>query len=175
MAKSITAPVGRLGALNLMSDVKVVQELLNQVPMASGGPNLKLIVNGNCGTDTNDAIQCFQMRHFGFSGADGRVDPGGPTLKKLNEFDTPGSPGTLPYDAGQLIGKIERFLGSVDVVSFAGDGQTRQPARVGMTLRSNMLVRNNDHNSGVWIRLASGQRIAMTGSAVSMLTFDSAH
>jgi hypothetical protein len=44
-------------------------------------------VDGKCGTKTKKAIQLFQLHHFGWSGADGRVDPGQQTLAKLNEFD----------------------------------------------------------------------------------------
>lgn len=90
MAKSITASVGRMGGVNFPNDVKVVQALLNNVPQASGGPPVKLQADGSCGPKTMDAIQKFQMRHFGFAGADGRVDPNGRTLAKLNEFDSGG-------------------------------------------------------------------------------------
>lgn len=38
------------------------------------------------GPKTNGAIQSFQLKHFGWSGADGRVDPGRQTLAKLNEL-----------------------------------------------------------------------------------------
>jgi hypothetical protein len=43
-----------------------------------------------CGPRTVGAIQNFQVRQLGFKMADGRVDPGGPTLKKLNEFSASG-------------------------------------------------------------------------------------
>jgi hypothetical protein len=80
-----------MGGVNFPNDVTVVQELLNRVPQTSGGPPVKLQVDGVCGPMTRDAIQKFQMRQFGFGGADGRVDPNGRTLAKLNEFD-PGVP-----------------------------------------------------------------------------------
>ncbi|HKC50593.1 MAG TPA: hypothetical protein VKF60_07350 [Myxococcota bacterium] len=64
--------------------------MLNEVPVAQGGPLPKLEVDGLCGPQTIDKIQKFQLAHFGWSGADGRVDPGGPTHAKLNEFDDKG-------------------------------------------------------------------------------------
>jgi peptidoglycan hydrolase-like protein with peptidoglycan-binding domain len=93
MPRTISGSVGRLGK-NLSPDVKIVQELLNNVPADSGGPLPLLAVDGIAGPKTNSAIQKFQQRQIGFSGADGRVDPNGPTLKKLNEFDT--SPAPIP-------------------------------------------------------------------------------
>lgn len=87
MAREIRASVGRLGGVNRPQDVRTVQELLNEVPLASGGPVPKLDQDEICGLKTIRAIQTFQLHHFGFKGADGRVDPGRRTLAKLNEFD----------------------------------------------------------------------------------------
>jgi hypothetical protein len=94
MAQTITAAVGRMGALNRPDDVKTVQKLLNQVPATSGGPKPLLDPDGICGPKTIAAIQTFQVRHFGWPGADGRVDPNGPTLAKLNQFDGSSPPVT---------------------------------------------------------------------------------
>ena len=91
MARTIAAAVGRMGAPNRQADVKTVQELLNQVPVTSGGPRPLLDPDGKSGPKTIAAIQAFQLHHFGWTGTDGRVDPSGPTLAKLNEFD-----GTAP-------------------------------------------------------------------------------
>lgn len=87
MPRQISASVGRMGGRNLPDDVRTVQELLNEVPATSGGPAPPLVPDSLCGPKTIGAIQTFQLHHFGFSGADGRVDPGGRTLAKLNEFD----------------------------------------------------------------------------------------
>jgi peptidoglycan hydrolase-like protein with peptidoglycan-binding domain len=87
MARTIAAPVGRMGAINRLADTRTVQELLNQVPVAAAGPRPLLDVDGLCGPKTNGAIQTFQQRHLGPARSDGRVDPNGPTLAKLNEFD----------------------------------------------------------------------------------------
>jgi len=81
------ASVGGQGGRNMPPDVVTVQQLLNQVPNAQGGPFPPLISDGLCGPKTVAAIQSFQLAHFGWKGADSRVDPNGPTLAKLNEFD----------------------------------------------------------------------------------------
>lgn len=88
MAKTISASVG-LNGVNRANDVTTVQQLLNNVPKDKGGPQPLLVLDGICGPKTRGAIQAFQLHHFGWSGADGRVDPGHQTLAKLNEFDTP--------------------------------------------------------------------------------------
>jgi len=88
MATQISASVGLKG-INRLDDVEKIQKLLNKVPKKDGGPDPKLKVDGKAGTKTNGAVQAFQLKHFGWSGADGRVDPGKQTLAKLNEFDKP--------------------------------------------------------------------------------------
>lgn len=93
MAKSISASVG-LHGVNRDGDVRVVQQLLNQVPSTFGGAAPLLEIDGKCGPLTIGAIQKFQLHHFGWSGCDGRVDPGRQTLAKLNEYDT--VPGVTP-------------------------------------------------------------------------------
>lgn len=87
MARTISQSVGRLGGKNLYADVITIQQMLNQVPATQGGPAKPLGVDGSCGTNTINAIQVFQIKHFGWSGADGRVDPAGQTMAKLNTFD----------------------------------------------------------------------------------------
>ena len=87
----ITASVGRMGGVNRPDDVKKVQRLLNKVPPTEGGPKVPLAVDGICGQKTIGAIQTFQLHHFGWKGADGRVDPYGPTLAKLDEYNVPGN------------------------------------------------------------------------------------
>lgn len=102
MVQRISASVGRSGGVNRPADVKIVQNLLNKVPPLSGGPNPKLLVDGMCGPKTIDAIQKFQIRHFGVGFTDGRVDPAGRTLAKLNEFDT-GMPGFPPLTTSSVL------------------------------------------------------------------------
>jgi len=92
VAKTITASVGRMGGVNRPDDVRTIQDLLNRVPTTAGGPKPPLDPDGKCGPKTINAIQTFQLHHFGWPGADGRVDPNGRTHVKLNEFDGPASP-----------------------------------------------------------------------------------
>lgn len=86
MTREISASVG-INGINHADDVVTVQKLLNNVPEMNGGPKVKLKIDGICGPKTKSAIQAFQLKHFGWSGADGRVDPGKQTLAKLNEYD----------------------------------------------------------------------------------------
>lgn len=85
MPKTITGSVGRGGRNYPHSDVMTVQYLLNCVPAAQGGPAKELVVDGAAGPRTIAAIEGFQRRLGGF--ADGRVDPGGATLRALQARD----------------------------------------------------------------------------------------
>jgi hypothetical protein len=97
---SITESVGRMGGKNRPDDVLTVKKLLNGVGAAKGGPAPPLALTPVCDQKTIDAIQKFQLHHFGWSGADGRVDPDGQTLAKLNELSgSPGSPPVPPTPA----------------------------------------------------------------------------
>lgn len=80
----ISASVGQ-GGVNKKEDVFNIQYGLDQVPPIDGGPNPQLKIDGICGPKTIGAIRNFQLKHFGWSGADGRIDPGKQTIKKLNE------------------------------------------------------------------------------------------
>jgi len=86
MAQMILASVGRLGGVNRPTDVRVVQELLNRVPHAAGGPYPLLAEDSVCGVTTMDAIQRFQLQQLGWGKADGRIDPNGATIQKLNQL-----------------------------------------------------------------------------------------
>lgn len=85
MARTITATVGSK-APNRHDDVVTIQELLNNIESSKGGPNPLLVVDGLCGSKTTSAIQKFQLQHFGWKGADSRVEPEKQTLAKLNEL-----------------------------------------------------------------------------------------
>jgi hypothetical protein len=91
MSATIRESVG-INGKNRPDDVIVVQSLLNRIAPAKGGPSVKLKVDGKAGPKTKNAIQTFQLEHFGWKGADGRVDPNGPTLAKLNELAGPPTP-----------------------------------------------------------------------------------
>ncbi len=87
MARSISGSVGAGGA-NRKNDSMTVQDLLNNVAPEEGGPNPSLKVDGLPWQKTVAAIKTFQRVQVGFSNPDGRVDPNGQTLAKLNEFET---------------------------------------------------------------------------------------
>jgi peptidoglycan hydrolase-like protein with peptidoglycan-binding domain len=84
----IGSSVGENGR-NIADDVRTVQNLLNGVPLGSGGAAGKpLKVDGVAGPLTKAAIKQFQIRQL--LRADGRVDPEGPTLKKLRALNLGG-------------------------------------------------------------------------------------
>lgn len=85
MAKVIRFSVGRGGQNSLPLDVMTIQYLLNCVPASKGGPSSELVVDGIAGPKTMAAITDFQRNQL--TGPDGRVDPGGPTLSLLQQFD----------------------------------------------------------------------------------------
>lgn len=97
---SIMKSVG-LGGVNMPADVTTIQTLLNMIPQLLGGPNPLLKIDGFAGPKTNGAIFGFQKKHFGFAGADSRVDPGQQTLQKIIALlQTP----TNPPDQGKFQG-----------------------------------------------------------------------
>ena len=76
MAIELTASVGKSGS-NKKTDVKKLQNALNRV-----FPALMLDIDGLCGPKTIRRIVRFQRRFM--NNPDGRVDPNGRTLKRLN-------------------------------------------------------------------------------------------
>ncbi|MGB7989318.1 MAG: peptidoglycan-binding protein [Candidatus Methylophosphatis roskildensis] len=81
-AWTIDKSVGQ-GGLNHKGDVLTIQRLLNLIEVSDGGPMVPLAEDGLVGPKTIGAIRGFQQFHH--TGSDGRVDPNGPTLKKMNE------------------------------------------------------------------------------------------
>jgi hypothetical protein len=105
-AASISAAVG-IGGKNRADDVRTVQDLLNQVPTASGGPVPLLVVDGLIGPKTNAAIRRFQKAQLGW--ADSRVDPNGPTIARLGNFAK--RSGGVDFDKGAPVaGKSNPIL-----------------------------------------------------------------
>ena len=78
---TIAKSVG-VNGINDQKDVEVVQTLLNMTPVAQGGANPVLDLDGFNGKNTERAIHAFQTRQF--KEADGRVDPGKRTITALN-------------------------------------------------------------------------------------------
>lgn len=85
MPKTISSAVGRGGRNFPPVDVMTVQYLLNCVPAGQGGSVPELVVDGAVGPKTIAAIEKFQRSFGGFG--DGRVDPGGATLRALQAKD----------------------------------------------------------------------------------------
>ncbi len=81
----IMKSVGK-GSPNDRADVSKVQTLLNQA-QAGPRPGARVAVTGVCGPDTIEAIASFQALWPG--GVDQRVDPGGRTLRRLNQAAQP--------------------------------------------------------------------------------------
>src|SRR5512139_2171861 len=87
---AITRSVGAGGA-NIPADVTEIQRLLNHVPVTKGGAAPPFLVFGTCDPATRAAILRFQKKQVP-AFADGRIDPGGPTLAKLNALAAAPSP-----------------------------------------------------------------------------------
>lgn len=116
----ISAAVGE-NAPNRLTDVRVIQDALNQVPPNRGGPSPPLKVNGLCFGKTLAAIRKFQKEPCGFKWPDGRVDPEGKTHLHLRDFFIAANPYTvsrvylmLPH-AWHWILAAKRVLGDAEL------------------------------------------------------------
>jgi len=80
----ISAPVGaQPKAVNQRDDVKIIQKLLNEHAQRVGYP--KMHETGTVSEPMITAIRKFQKQVVGMRAPDGRVDPSGRTLAKLNQ------------------------------------------------------------------------------------------
>lgn len=99
--KTISSAVGRQ-ALNAEADQKTVQALLNKVPPVDGGP-MPLLTDPIRPRVVSAALQAaivkFQNKNVDPQFRDGRIDPGGQTLRMLNALagESPAKP-HLGYD-----------------------------------------------------------------------------
>lgn len=93
MEEAIVSSVGQ-GGVNQFNDVQKVQRLLNKARPEWGGPLPKLSEDGKCGPLTKAAIAHFQSIQLStLFPVDGRVDPRGATLRRLNDIaNNPGKP-----------------------------------------------------------------------------------
>lgn len=87
--------------VNEATDVINIQYALNRVPVADGGP-VAVEVDGACGNLTIDAIRKFQLKHFGWSGMDGLVEPERQTHLKLKEYSAAAAANPVPTESGGL-------------------------------------------------------------------------
>jgi peptidoglycan hydrolase-like protein with peptidoglycan-binding domain len=106
----LSASVGAKGAVNRSDDVRRVQDALNAIPTTDGGPAKLLTYDGIAGPKTQKAIQLFQLHHFGWKLADGRVDPDGETDKRL--ADRLGVHGTTSWKIRRVESTQPRVLGT---------------------------------------------------------------
>jgi hypothetical protein len=87
--KSIGSAVGKQPALNSMRDQQTVRDLLMRILPEDGGPNY-IIPNpdspGAVSAELQKAITVFQQKNVPTWFQDGRVDPNGMTIRKLNEL-----------------------------------------------------------------------------------------
>jgi peptidoglycan hydrolase-like protein with peptidoglycan-binding domain len=80
---TISDSVGKNG-VNKKGDVRIIQGLLNKVPAAEGGVNVKLVEDGLIGNKTINAIKGFQMYYGYDSGSEyGIVTPESDTFYEL--------------------------------------------------------------------------------------------
>src|SRR4030095_4677932 len=87
---TISASVGEGGA-NRKADVRIVQELLTRAGHDPRG------IDGGYGKNTRDAILSFQRTFT--SHPDGRIDPGGGTLRRLDQAQPASAPTPAPTPA----------------------------------------------------------------------------
>jgi murein DD-endopeptidase MepM/ murein hydrolase activator NlpD len=79
----ISKSVGKNG-INFKSDVIVIQRALNKIkPPLSSPP---LVVDGVYGKNTATAILVFQKKHVKMFSPDGRIDPGGRSIRILSKL-----------------------------------------------------------------------------------------
>ena len=109
---SVTQSVG-LKSVNLPPDVRKIQDALNRVSPAGGGASPPLKIDGLCGPKTTKAIQQFQIKQFGWSGADGKINPNGQTITRLNELLFPASKTIAKDDTATQIFKNAMQLGII--------------------------------------------------------------
>jgi Putative peptidoglycan binding domain len=157
-ASVIKASVGA-GGINAHNDVLTVQQLLNGVAPDDSGPLPLLAEDGIIGPLTNGAIRKFQQGQH-LQVIDGRIDPNGPTLQRLNEVSTPGQ---------RAIAQLRAVLGG-DVPA------VRNLAGLGTALRRALRLKRTERTLPDLIRAGrEGQRMieramdhmALGGSAVS--------
>lgn len=111
-AVTISSSVG-LRSTNIPVDVTNIQSALNRIHPGYGGPATPLVPDGACGQKTVDAIQKFQLHHFGWNGADGKINPNGETLAKINEvLSRPqgSSPQVFPPDAPEVTEVLDKTM-----------------------------------------------------------------
>lgn len=92
---TISTSVGEQGQNSNAVDIRLIQMLLNRIPSVKGGSNPKLVADGLIGPKTIAAIRNFQTVQE-LPVADGRVDPDGSAIKRLNDLLAAPPDGLVP-------------------------------------------------------------------------------
>ncbi len=111
----ISESVG-LNGRNNFDDVYKVQYAFNKVPPIDGGPPKPIAIDGNCGEQTTKTIQIFQLKHFGWSVADGKIEPNRQTHLKLKEVS--GRSNVFPALPLDLVNDAWLFAGMMQHIPF---------------------------------------------------------
>jgi peptidoglycan hydrolase-like protein with peptidoglycan-binding domain len=131
--RSISASVGR-GGINRPDDAHAVQLLLNTFIVAGRLPGIQpLTMDGVSGPKTIAAIEAFQRVFVGMNSPDGRVDPGGRTLEKLNgsifqpAATSASAPAVQPIASQLPSGTGPKQLGFADIRRLAATAGLPEP------------------------------------------------
>jgi len=104
-AEIVWSAVGRQPALNAKRDQEVLQTLLNRIPRSLGGAEGSLQESPQERTvsaSLQAAIEAFQNLNVSPQFRDGRVDPNGPTILKLNQLADSSLPVQIPWPPPQV-------------------------------------------------------------------------
>jgi peptidoglycan hydrolase-like protein with peptidoglycan-binding domain len=142
MDKILTGAVGH-GGSNHAKDVRIVQELLNKVPVSWGGPAVPLDVDGLVGEKTKAAIRTFQQNQLStFFAPDGRVDPHKRTIGRLNHIaQTSEQPGGILHIS---VEPISHMVQPTNMVCWAAAGTMLISARDQMSYTINAAMQKAD-------------------------------
>src|SRR3546814_4020420 len=127
MRRTFSGSVGD-GEAKRNSDIRTIQEMLNRVPPAGGGPAPAVAVDGLIGPKAIGAIRNFQQNQLGtIFNPDGRVDPGRRTIGRLNHiWDSAERPGGSFHLSREPIDHIRQ---KTNMVCWAAAGTTLCSAR----------------------------------------------
>jgi len=182
MVIQISGSVG-LNGRNMHSDVKAVQQLLNLMPGKLGGPEKPIAVDGLIGPETIRTITYFQKKNFGWG--DGRVDPNGQTLSRLNGYaDLAGQPNSpLASMANKGVNRPQPNGNAIDnyttdfarIISVFGTAvSTNGPVKAGDVLLHKTMVWTGKNSTMALFMNATGKTVFVPASSMLIVGQDSA-
>jgi len=156
--KSIISSVGHQGQNNF-SDVKVVQELLNQQQLIGCPAPLK--IDGKSGPNTIKCIEAFQKNIVKMRRPDGRVDPGGNTITLLNKMPvTATAAGPLKVTYSNSIPQAKQIVSTyaISVIKMALKNAGMEQAVITSTIRkpdeqAKIMYKNAEKNLAAQFKL----------------------